>query len=184
MFGKDIVGNEDLESARTVNQIVDQTNLVVDETFNLNDFTGRSVDNGPELPYIVGRALVGNIESGAITDSDGVGNTRMNYPVSSLGRTTAIYVQTSNGGLGPLGDIKTLADAAVIRYPGLAPLSIIASPAIIQANTTVNVLVCVEDAANVPLVGQFIQFAFTGSDAIGSVDGVPSSGIVAEPHRF
>jgi hypothetical protein len=184
LFGKDVEGNDDHESARTVNRVIDQTNLIVDETFNLNDFTGRSVDSGPALPYVVGRALVGNIESGALTDENGVGNTRINYPVSAIGRTNAIYVQSSNGGLGAQGDIATLGDAAIIRYPGLAPLSVTANPGIIQGNTTVNVLVCVEDAAEVPIVGQFVVFAFSGGDALGSVDGVPGSGITGSPTGF
>ena len=178
LFGKDVTGNGDLESARTLDRVIDQTNLLVDQAFNLNDFTGRSVDNGPVVPYVIGRASIGNIETSVITDSDGVGETEMNYPATTIGRLLAAYVQTSNGGIGSNGDTRTLGDAALFRYPGLAPLSISAAPSIIQANTSAFVTICVIDGFRVPILGQVIGFFFIGTGN-GSVDGIPGSGLVA-----
>ncbi len=181
LFGKEVVGNADLESARTVAQVVDQTNINVDEPFNFNATVGGSIDNGPEIPYVIGRATTGNIESAFVTDSNGVATTLLNYPVSQLGRTAAIYVQGANGGLGGAGNLATYADAALIRYPGLLPLSLTATPDSVPANVPSNVLVCVEDAATAPIRGQFIGFAFSELEGTGTVDGIPGSGTVANP---
>ncbi|MDJ0656910.1 MAG: hypothetical protein QNJ40_22305 [Xanthomonadales bacterium] len=181
VFGKDVPGNADLESARTVQQVIDTDDLIVDEPFNFNDTTGGSVDNGEVLPYIIGRATVGNIESNVATDSNGVATTFMNYPVSQLGRTAAIYFQGTNGALGSSGNIRTFADAEVIRYPGLAPLRLVATPASIPSNVATSVLLCVEDAASVPVRGQFIGFAFAQLDGVGTVDGQAGTGTVLNP---
>lgn len=181
LFGKEVVGNADHESARTVTQIIDQNDLIVDEPFNLNAFTGASVNDGPVLPYLIGRATTGNIESNVATDSNGVASTLLNYPVSQLGRTAALYFQGSNGGLGGLGNLHTFADAVLLRYPGLEPLTLTATPDSIPANTPSSVLVCLEDAAQAPIRGQFIGFAFSELEGTGSVDGIQGSGTTANP---
>jgi len=181
VFGKSVVGNADLESVRSVLAINSQTNLTVDEPFNFNDTTGVSVNNGPVIPYVIGRATTANINTSAITDANGIATTTLNYPVSRLGQTAAIFVQGTNGSLGSAGDISTYADVGLIRYPGLRDLSLTASPDMIPANTTVNVTVCLQDAALVPIAGQFIDFAFQGGSGVNDVDGTIGSGVVGNP---
>ncbi len=181
LFGKAVVGNADHESARTVSQIVDNDDLVVDEPFNFNNFVGGPVDNGAVIPYIIGRATTGNIETNFVTDSNGVGSTLLNYPVSQIGRTAALYVQGANSPLGSSGNLATYADATLLRYPGLRPLRLTATPGSIPGNRAASVLVCVEDAATAPIRGQFIGFTFAALQGTGSVDGVVGSGTVANP---
>lgn len=181
LFGKDVTGNADLESARTITQIVNQTNLVVDEPFNRNDTTGSPVNNGSVIPYLAGRAQTANIESNVLTDAVGVANSFLNYPVSQLGRAAAIYIQGTNGPISGSGFIRTFADAAVIRYPGLAPAVLTATPNQIAANSTTSILLCYSDAAAVPIQGQFIGFAFSLISGQGTVDGVPGGGVAQQP---
>ncbi|MFK7955412.1 MAG: hypothetical protein AB8B96_04895 [Lysobacterales bacterium] len=181
LFGKEVVGNADHESARTVTQAIDNDDLTVDEPFNFNDTVGGSIDSGAVIPYVIGRATTGNIESSFVTDSNGVGSTLLNYPVSQLGRSAALYVQGANSGLGSAGNLGTYADATLLRYPGLRPLAITATPGSIPGNVPTSVLVCVEDAATAPIRGQFIGFAFSNLQGTGSVDGVVGSGTVANP---
>lgn len=177
IFGEEVIGNKDLEGAREVVNVIDQNDLTVDRAFNLNDVTGVSVNDGPVLPYIIGRAENANIESNAVTDSNGVASTLLNYPVSQIGRSSAIYVQGSVSADNPTP--QTIADASLIRYPALAPASMTVSPSTIQANRGINVLVCVFDALSVPIQGQFVSFAFNLSAGTGRVDGVANSGITA-----
>ncbi len=180
LFGKDVTGNADLESARTITQVVNQTNLVVDEPFNRNDTTGSPVNNGSVIPYLAGRAQTANIESNVVTDAVGVASSFLNYPVSQLGRAAAIYIQGTNGPISGSGFIRTYADAELIRYPGLAPAVLTATPNQIPANSTNSILVCYTDAAAVPIQGQFIGFAFSLASGQGTVDGF-SDGVVQQP---
>ncbi len=71
VFGKLVQGDADLESAAQVASVINQQSLTVATPFNLNDTTGVSVNPGPTLPYIIGRAQIGNITSPATTDSIG-----------------------------------------------------------------------------------------------------------------
>ena len=180
LFGKAIQGNADHESARTVQQIDSQTQLRVSQRFNPNDTTGVSVNSGPVLPYVIGRAQDGNIETPASTDVRGVAFTRMNYPVSRLGKRVIIWAQgigvpTASGGQ------RTVADAALAAFPGIAPITLTASPSKIPGNATTQVLLCVQDALNSPIRGVSIEFGFELGAGTGSVDGVEGAGFVANP---
>ncbi|MDX1570870.1 MAG: hypothetical protein R3200_10310 [Xanthomonadales bacterium] len=183
LFGKDIVGNADLESARAVDTVLSQTSLRVDEPFNLNDFTGTSVNNGPVLPYAIGRAMLGNVETGAVTNENGVASTFLNYPVSSVGRSLILYAQGTNGDL-PMGEFKTFGDVQLTVYPGVSPLVLFASPSSIPANTVQTVEVCAFDAAGVPIPGLFIDFEFNNSVGTGTVDGIPTAGTLVNSTGF
>jgi hypothetical protein len=179
IFGKGVVGNADHESARTVQVVDGQTQLRVTQRFNPNDTTGASVDSGPVLPYIVGRARDGNIASVAVTDSRGVATTRMNYPVSMLGKRVVIWAQ-GTGVPTATGAQRTVADVAVTGFPGIAPATLTASPGTIPGNTTAEVLLCVIDALGSPIRGVFVGYAFAGLESgVGSVDGQGAAGTVA-----
>ncbi len=81
VFGDAVLGNHDLESARQIQVVNSETSLNVTYPFNPNDDTGASVDDGPVLPYVIGRAEEGNIGASATTDAHGVAHTTLNYPV-------------------------------------------------------------------------------------------------------
>src|SRR5690606_31317238 len=138
VFGEEILGNEDLESAQTVRSVQSETSLTTKELFNRNDLTGSVVNDLGIFPYIIGRAVDGNIHATGMIDSNGVVSTELNYPVSKLGKIAAIYAK----GKGAInnGYVRDVTDVEMLLYPGasnvpgteLKPI-LQASPAIIPA---------------------------------------------------
>lgn len=176
LFGRDVQGNRDLEGARVIQSIQSAGQLTVERRFNRNDDTGNQVDNGPVIPYAIGRATIGNIGNSATTNQLGVANTTLNYPVSQLGRSAIIWVQGE--GAVVAGEAKTVADVERAVFAGVGPLEITAAPMSITANTGTSVLVCLTDARMQPLPGVDIRFAFEGlTSGTGSVAGRTGSGV-------
>ena len=168
VLGQSVPGNRDLESARTVSQINSRSSLSTLQRFNPNDDTGTSVDSGDVLPYIIGRAQHGNIVGTGFTDANGVATVRMNYPVSRLGQSVAVWARgtsTSPGGSRLISDIEGYV------YPGIARLNIIASPTSIPGNTTASVTVCLRDDLNSPIQGAFVDFSFSLASGTGTIGG-------------
>lgn len=184
ILSEDVVGNRDLEGARTVTEVHNRRSLSVNYRFNHNDTTGQSVDYKGILPYIVGRAADGNILARAETNALGVATTKMNYPVSKLGKVVAIWAQ----GDGPLvaGQPKKVADVEFARFAGVAGESarLVVSPNVLPANTTLPVTVCVYDALNAPMGGLSVDFAFQSLVGTGKVDGQAGSGTVISLTEF
>lgn len=174
LFGKEVEGNRDLESARVVTRINSGTSLNVDRRFNANDDTGVSVDRGNVLPYIIGRAEAGNILAQAVTNEFGVARTTMNYPVSHLGKVVVVWVQGEGDVVA--GQPETVADVDLLSFAAAAPLTLVASPTAIPANTTSQVELCVSDAFASPVQGVLIRYSFNGLEGNGSVDGNGPSG--------
>jgi len=176
-------GNDDLESALPISGIASQTQLFTLFPFNRNDTTGSKTLADP-LPYVIGRATIGNINSPVATDSSGAATvtgtatTKLNYPSSKLNRGVVIWAQ----GTGPDTAFKDsngnpttrlVTDAIMTVYPAVADLVVSASPNPIPGNTTVDVNVCVTDAQHVPVSG--LRFGFSFSDlgvGSGTVDGI------------
>jgi len=180
VFGKLVPGNEDLESASRVTSILSETSLTVATPFNLNDGTGATVNYGPVLPYIVGRAEVGNISSPAFTDANGTASTTLNYPVSQLGHAVAVWAQAT-GSDEINGQTKLVTDIVLAAYPGVAPAKIIVSPNPIPGNITTTVLACVQDEFQEPIQGVQLQFSFSGLGVgSGTLDGINGSGNVPQ----
>lgn len=182
VMGEEVIGNQDLESARIVSQVHSQTSLSVDYRFNHNDTTGQSVNYQGVLPYIIGRSADGNITATATTNEMGVAVTKMNYPVSKLGKVAVIWAQ----GDGPVvaGQPKKITDVEYAYFAGVAPARMVVSPSVLPANTTQEVSICLYDALRVPIGGVPINFAFTSLSGVGRVDGVANSGSVSNPTAF
>lgn len=181
VFGKDVVGNSDLESAATIKSISSETSLNVQTPFNRNDTTGTSVDYGNVLPYIIGRAQTGNIFSPSATNAYGVATTTLNYPVSALGRTVAIWAQSTSTDF-VTGGTNIVTDAAVTAFPGVAPATIVISPNPIPGNITLEVDVCIFDALKSPISGVYFDFAFQDMGiGSGKLDGISGAGVVPDP---
>lgn len=168
VLGQAVEGNRDLESARRISQVNAQTSLTTVQRFNRNDDTGNSVDSGDALPYIIGRAQHGNIVGTGVTDQTGTATVRLNYPVSRLGQSVALWAR---GSAVSGTSTKLVTDVAAYVYPGLAPLSIIASPEAIPGNTTATVTVCLRDALNSPIQGAFVNFGFSLATGTGTISG-------------
>lgn len=177
VFGEDVEGNRDMESARLVEQVISETSLSVDYRFNHNDTTGQGVNYGGILPYVIGRAADGNIVTTSVSTNDiGVAVTKMNYPVSKLGKHVIIWAQ----GDGPVvvDQPKKVTDVEWAYFAGVADAKLVVSPSVIPANTTQEVRVCVYDAIQAPIGGVRVNFQFENINGTGSVDGVVGSGQV------
>ena len=180
VFGKLVPGNADLESASKVSKVNSEVSLNVTTPFNWNDTTGVSVDNGFVLPYVIGRAQTGNITSPALTNTVGVASTTLNYPVSALGRTVAIWAQ-SNSTDTVTGGTNIVTDAAIIVFPGVAPAKIIISPSPIPGNLTIEVDACIQDALQAPISGVRFNFSFQNLGVgSGKLDGISTAGVVPD----
>lgn len=176
VFGEEVAGNRDLESARTVSSVTSQTSLSVVQRFNRNDDTGAIVDFGNVLPYVVGRATDGNIGASAFTDENGVATTQMNYPVSMIGKAITVWARgTASTNVGQ----ELISDAAVSTFPAIADLTLSASPSTIPGNNSAAVTVCLVDATGAPVQGVFVDFGFSLASGTGRVDGVAAAGSLA-----
>jgi len=176
VFGKAVEGNSDLVSAVSVQTVSSATSLTVSSPFNRNDTTGSSVDYGPVLPYLIGRAEHGNISSPSVTNDIGVAHTTLNYTVNSVGNAVAIWAQ-GDGTDVVTGGQRRVTDAGTLVYPGVAPATLVVSPTTIAGNTTTHVTVCVTDALGIHLRGIQVGFAFNFDGAgNGSVDGNSNAG--------
>jgi hypothetical protein len=168
-------GNEDLESALTVQHVNSQTSLNTSSPFNRNDTTGTSVDNHAVLPYIVGRGQHGNITASALTNTIGVARASLNYTVSTLGHIVAMWAQ-GDGIDNVTSGSRRVTDATELVYPGVAPATLTAFPTPIPGNKTTTVTVCIADAQRSPIQGVSISFQLQLSGGTGSVDGNGAAG--------
>jgi hypothetical protein len=170
LFGKEAPNHvgDDMESARTVQHVNTATSLNVQQAFNLNDSTGISLDSGGnDIPYVIGRSTAGNIDAQAFTGvdanglPDGRATVNMRYPQSRIGQSAVIWAQ-GTGDIQLNGVAKTVADAVRLRYLGIGPATLTATPGTIFGNTTQTVTVCLKDAVGSPIRGITINFSFTG----------------------
>ena len=178
VFGEELNGNEDLESANRVQNVNSETSLNTLERFNRNNGTGTIINDGPIFPYVIGRAVDGNIFPSATLDANGVATTVLNYPVSKLGKTAAIFVKGQ--GIPDNGDFRSVVDVETLLYPGLQSVGelsaqLIASPVIIGANQQTVIVVCAFDALGSPLQGLPIDWTYSGI-GVGTIDGQSGSG--------
>ncbi len=180
VFGEESLGNEDLESALTVSNINSQTSLSIIERFNRNDETGTINNDFGILPYAIGRAVDGNITATATLDANGVATTRLNYPVSQLGRLAAVFVKGQGGNNN--GIVKSVTDVELTTFSGVEGFqgnrsNLIVSPNIIPGNVTNSFIVCLADSARNPLPGRYVRFSYQGV-GIGTIDGQSGSGVM------
>lgn len=190
VFGKDVTGDADLESARSVQAINNATSLNVSQAFNLNDTTGSSVNTGSNIPYVIGRATAGNIDALGYIGLDADGNVVLNqgeaqvnlhYPQSRIGQSAIVWAQGTGGIQSGNSVAKTVADAVYLRYLGVGPATLYAVPQTIFGNTTQTVDACLEDAAGSPIPGVTISFMFTNlNGATGTADG-KTAGTLTHP---
>jgi hypothetical protein len=179
-------GNDDLESSSKIASINSATSLNVGTVFNRNDGTGAIVNNGPVLPYIIGRGEFGSVVSPAYTDANssttltGEATTTLSYPATAIGKAVALWAQgTGTDIIANVTDV--VADVRTFVYPGLATGAVMtASPDPLPGNKAVNVTVCYYDGNNHPIPNFDISFAFSFNGVgSGTADGVSTSGKLA-----
>ena len=184
VFGEESLGNEDLESAVTVSSVSSQTSLSIVEKFNRNDRTGAINNDFGILGYAIGRAVDGNITATSVINDNGVATTRLNYPVSQLGRLVAIFVK----GQGSVtnGEVRTVTDVELAAFPGVEGFNgqsstLTVSPNIIPGNVNnIGFTVCVSDSARNPLAGRAVRFSYVGGNGQGTIDGQSGSGVMTQ----
>lgn len=183
LFGENVIGQRDHESARRIASVNSRSSLTVNRRFNNNDTTGVVVNSGPVLPYIIGRAADGNITASATTNALGVVRVQMNYPVSKLGKNVIVWAQGDGDLVG--GSPESVADVEFLAFAGVAPATLIVSPSTIPGNTTTNVIACVVDALGSPIGGVSVGFGFTGlGTGTGRIDGTTGAGTLASRTGF
>jgi|GEM_PF-395586 len=190
VFGEQSNANRDLESARRIERINGPTSLNITQRFNFNNDTGVVVNNGPVLPYVIGKATVANITPNVLTNTLGVATTTMNYPVNQLGRLAAIWARGTGEVVQGIAELVT--DAELIVFPGAARIvdgsgnpilsgSLTASPNQIPANRSVPVTVCAQDALSAPIQGVQIGFTVANPSTTTTVDGQSNRGTLTAP---
>lgn len=178
VFGRAVEGNADLESALTVTSVNSATSLNVAPAFNNNYRNDAPIDTGSVLPYLIGRAMHGNITGTGTTDDKGVVHAKLNYTVNTVGDAMAVWAQGDGIDRVNNGPRRVSAVGTMV-YPGVAPATISASPDPIRGDTTDYVTVCVADALGIPLRGMQVSFKFELAAGTGSVDGKSGSGTFA-----
>ncbi|GAB4187087.1 MAG: hypothetical protein Tsb002_12130 [Wenzhouxiangellaceae bacterium] len=158
-FGEEVPGNNELESARIVDTIPTNTIINVTQAFNNNDGSGVIVDDGRNIPYVIGRSTIGSVPPSLQTEQDGVDEFVLTYPASAVGRPLAIFVQ---GNRTDNGEVQTVADVALLNFPGIAPATLAVLPNTIRGNSTVPITLCVADALSVPVQNVPISFTTNG----------------------
>jgi hypothetical protein len=180
-------GNDDLETSAKITAVTSATSLTVATEFNLNDRTGVSVNDGPVLPYIIGRATFSSVQSPSSTDATGTNNvtgvavTTLNYPASEIGKAVAVWAQgTGTDTNSSPGRTDVVADVQTLVFPGLATGAVLtASPDPLLGNSQQAVTVCYYDGNNRPIPDFDISFAFNFNGVgSGSADGVSNSGLL------
>lgn len=175
VFGRAVEGNADLESALTVTSVNNATSLNATPAFNYNYRNDAPIDTGSVLPYLIGRAMHGNISNSAVTDEKGIAHAQLTYTVNTVGNSLAVWAQGDGIDRVNNGPRRVTA-AGTWVYPGVAPATISASPDPILGDTTDHVTVCVADALGIPLRGLQVSFQFDLAGGTGSVDGTSGSG--------
>jgi hypothetical protein len=170
LFGKLVPGNREHEAARVVASVVDNSTVTVNAPFNRNDGIGRIVDDGPVIPWVIGRSQIGTVDPSFELDERGRGSVRLTYPINALGDPLVLW---SQGERVEAGGTKTVADINAISFPGVAPLLLSATPSVVPGNATVPVRLCVTDGLRAPINGSFVRGAITDGTATGSLDGSP-----------
>lgn len=88
----------DQVGGRIINGIAGPMGISVTNAFN------PGTDSGFTVPYTIGRPISGNIESVGFTDANGVASTRMNYPITALGRHIILMAEANGGKVGAVLD--------------------------------------------------------------------------------
>jgi len=184
VFGEESPGNEDLETAASVQAVNSSTTVTIAERFNYNDATGAIRNDGPVLPFVVGRAVDGSVSANATTDNNGVATIKITYPVSKLGKLAAIYAEGT--GAPANGNARTVTDAEIIAYPGISQFGdntagLVVFPNVGPGNASTSVTVCAYDALGSSLAGVTVNFAYVGPSGTGTIDGQTGSGSLSNP---
>ncbi|MCG5523588.1 hypothetical protein LRB11_01415 [Ectothiorhodospira haloalkaliphila] len=124
-------------------------------------------DQGNTVPYIIGRAQAGSIQSLAFTDANGTASTLLTYPFSNVGRTAIIVAHTEDF------SVSRVFNPGTAVYLGSVGdgLSLTTSTSTLPANVTDGLVdICLRDGNAVPITGGNIQFFVEDNQSGADVD--------------
>lgn len=149
---RDMLGSRMISALTSNSSVSTTTNFVMPATPGYVE--------GFNIPWVIGRAQYGNIGTTAVTDSNGVANTFVTYPVSRLNQPIILTAEADNG-------ISSVFNA---YYVGVAGGTLTSSVTTIPAGTTTAVTMCAYDANQVPLANSTITAGLTnGATTNGSL---------------
>lgn len=121
------------------------------------------INNGPTIPYIVGRAQQATILSPAFTDITGTASTLLTYPVSRLGQTAILVAHTADSSV---STVLNTCDAEGSNcgsvFLGVSDGTnriLTTSATTLGANSASDVKLCLKDANLAPLPATEITYA-------------------------
>ncbi|MFZ4790889.1 MAG: beta strand repeat-containing protein [Candidatus Competibacteraceae bacterium] len=153
--------NEFLTGIRVVQQVVDQSNLLVQRAFS-----DQGQDNGATLPYIIGRAENAAILPMAFTDIRGVASNILTYPVSRLGQTAILVACTADGAqeqqvctvLNTCNASGGACKSVFLDVTNGSDRTLTVSTTTLGPNRTTNVQMCLRDSKFSPLPATEIRY--------------------------
>ncbi|WP_143339659.1 hypothetical protein [Ectothiorhodospira magna] len=120
-------------------------------------------DQGATVPYVIGRAQAGSIQSLAFTDGTGTASALLTYPFSNVGRTAIIVAHTEDFSVSRVFNPGGAVYLRMLGDDGTVTLT--ASTAVLPAQTGGMVTLCLRDKNGVPLSGQPIFFSTENSSS-------------------
>lgn len=170
MFGKSVPGNREHEAARTIDDVIDDETVTVSQAFNPNDGSGAIVDDGPAIPWVIGRSQVGVVESSGAVNTQGRVSVELTYPTDEIGRPLVLW---SQGSRAEESTTKSVAEIEAIAFPGMRPLLLTADPSSVQGNSVAEIRLCLQDALGARVNNARIRGVISAGPASGSLDGEP-----------
>ena len=152
---------------RTVENVASQTTLFIQAPpFNMGP------DNGPTVPYLIGRSQSGTILSPSFTDVNGVADTLLTYPVSRLGQTAILVACTSDFTVCTVLNTcdATGANCGSVYLGASDGTNVSLTTSVpqgqqLKANGSTDVILCLKDPNFAPLPATTIDYAIGNTGA-------------------
>ncbi len=152
---------------RVIENVASQTTLFIQEPpFNMGP------DNGPTVPYLIGRPQSGTILSPSFTDVNGVAETLLTYPVSRLGQTAVLVACTSASTVCTVLNTcdATGANCGSVYLGASDGTNVSLTTSVpqgqqLKANSSTDVTLCLKDPNFAPLPATTIDYAIGNTGA-------------------
>jgi hypothetical protein len=148
-----------LTGVRTVETVSGQNSLLIQRQGR--PFNSGS-DNGNTVPYVIGRALNAAILSPSFTNTEGVADTVLTYPVFRLGQTAILAACTEDSSvctvLNTCDERGTNCKSVYLGATNGTDWILKASATELQPNSTTPVRLCLQDQNLIPLPATQIRY--------------------------
>jgi hypothetical protein len=152
--------NRELTGIRIIENVFSQTELLIEQSGM--PFASNPADNGPTVPYIVGRAQHATILTPMFTDVTGTATTFLNYPAAHLGQTAVLVACTADNAICTvLNTCDAQGGNCGAVYLGVTDgtdVRLTSSLATLPPNTSSQLELCVKDRNFAPIHGDTISY--------------------------